>query len=41
VTVTGTAKCTVKAFGSGTLTCTPGSSGATAAFPASEGKSAE
>lgn len=34
VKVTGNAKCTVNAFGSGTLTCTPASSGASAAIPA-------
>ncbi len=31
VTVTGTAKCTIKSMGSGTLHCTPGSTGAQAA----------
>jgi hypothetical protein len=34
VKVTGSAKCSVDAFGSGTLTCAPGGSGATAAIPA-------
>jgi hypothetical protein len=34
IKVAGNAKCTVNAFGSGTLTCTPTSSGATAAIPA-------
>lgn len=34
INVTGNAKCTVNAFGSGTLTCTPASAGATAAIPA-------
>jgi hypothetical protein len=33
VKVTGSAKCTVNAFGSGTLTCSPGGSGASAALP--------
>jgi hypothetical protein len=44
VTVTGSAKCTVNAMGSGTLTCMPvsgGTSGASAAIPAPEGKPAE
>jgi cytoskeletal protein CcmA (bactofilin family) len=31
IKVTGSAKCTVNAIGSGTLTCAPGSGGATAA----------
>lgn len=34
VNVAGNAKCTVNAFGSGTLTCTPTSAGASAAIPA-------
>ncbi len=34
IKVTGTAKCTVNAFGSGNLTCSPGSGGASAAIPA-------
>jgi hypothetical protein len=34
VKVSGTAKCTVNAMGSGTLTCTPTGSGASAAIPA-------
>ncbi len=34
VRVTGNAKCTINAFGSGTLTCTPTSGGATATIPA-------
>lgn len=34
VKVAGSAKCTVNAFGSGTLTCSPASSGAPAAIPA-------
>ncbi len=44
VNVTGNAKCTLQSFGSGALTCTPvsgGTSGASAAIPAPEGKPAE
>lgn len=44
VNVTGNAKCTLQSFGSGTLTCSPtsgGTSGASAAIPAPEGKPAE
>lgn len=44
VNVTGNAKCKLQSFGSGTLTCTPtsgGTSGASAAIPAPEGKPAE
>lgn len=41
IKVSGNAKCTVQAFGSGTLTCTPtSSSGATAAIPAAAASSA-
>ena len=36
IKVSGNAKCTVQAFGSGTLTCTPTSAGASAAIPAPE-----
>jgi DUF4097 and DUF4098 domain-containing protein YvlB len=36
VKVTGNAKCTINAFGSGTLACTPTNSGATAAIPAAD-----
>ncbi|MFN3863626.1 MAG: head GIN domain-containing protein [Erythrobacter sp.] len=41
VRVAGKAKCTINAMGSGTLTCTPTSSGATASLPAPAAKPAE
>ncbi len=44
VIVAGTAKCTLNGFGAGTLTCSPtsgGTSGASAAIPAPDGKPAE
>ncbi len=44
VNVTGSAKCTLQSFGSGALNCSPaigGTSGASAAIPAPEGKTAE
>jgi hypothetical protein len=41
VKVTGTAKCTVNAMGSGTLNCAPASSGASAAIPEQAAKPAE
>jgi hypothetical protein len=41
IKVTGNAKCTVSAFGSGTLTCSPGNGGASGQIPAPAAKSAE
>jgi hypothetical protein len=41
VTVTGTAKCTVNAMGSGTLNCAPASGGASTTIPEPAAKPAE